>query len=155
MRTEIFAPMTTAQIALLTGAGFIAYKAFSKTQSAATLNFYPASIKNLQMDGVTPVLTLNLAIQNPSSQTYTVKAVVGSLYANGFLIGNVGSYVQKTIIGPGQTIYPLTIRLSLLGIVQDIINAFSGGGAAQKVELNAYANVDDFNIPIKLLFNIP
>ena len=147
--------MTTAQIALLTGAGLVAYKAFSKTQSAGTLNFYPASVKNLQMDGVTPVLTLNLAIQNPSSQAYTVKAVVGSLYANGFLIGNVGSYTQKQVIATGQTIYPLIIRLSLLGIVQDIINAFSGNGAAQKVELNAYANVDDFNIPIKLLFNIP
>ena len=147
--------LTTAQIALLTGASFIAYKAFSKTQSAATLNFYPASIKNLQKDGVTPVLTLNLAIQNPSSQAYTVKAVVGSLYANGFLIGNVGSYVQKQVAATAQTIYPLTIRLSLLGIVQDIVNAFNGGGAAQKVELNAYANVDDFNIPIKLTFNIP
>ena len=154
-RSEIFVPMTGVQIALLTGAGLVAYKAFSKTQSAATLNFYPASIKNLQMDGVTPVLTLNLAIQNPSGQAYTVKAVVGSLYANGFLIGNVGSYTQKQVIPTGQTIYPLTIRLSLLGIVQDIVNAFSGNGAAQKVELNAYANVDDFNIPIKLLFNIP
>lgn len=77
------------------------------------------------------------------------------MYANGFLIGNVGSYIQRQVIPTGQTIYPLTIRLSLLGIVQDIVNAFSGGGAAQKVELNAYANVDDFNIPIKLLFNIP
>lgn len=155
MRTASLAPMTTAQIALLTGAGFLAYKAFSKTQSAGTLNFYPASIKNIQMDGVTPVLTLGLAIQNPSSQTYIIKAVVGSLYANNILIGNVSSYVPKQVIATGQTIYPLNIRLSLLGIVQDILQAFQGGGVQQRLELNAYANVDDFNIPIKLNYTIP
>lgn len=149
-------PISNTSLLLLTGAGLLAYSRFVKpATSAGTLNFYPASIKNITMDGITPVLTLGLAIQNPSSNQYTLKAVVGSVYANGNMIGNVSMFQQIVVRATAQTIVPLTIRLSLLGIVQDIIQAFNGNGIQQKIELNAYANINDFNVPIKVFYQIP
>lgn len=148
--------MTATSIAFIAAGAYVAYKSVIQPASAAgTLNFYPANAKSLRFDGLTPVITIGIAIQNPSNQTYTIKSLVGNIYANGYLIGNVSSFFQMAIKPTGETVYPITVRLSLIGIVQDIIAAFNGGGIQQEVELQANANVNNFIFPVKIKYHIP
>ncbi len=147
--------MNAGTIVLLAGGGFLAYKAYQSKQSAGTLNFYPASLKSLSFDGITPVLSVGVAVQNPSNQNYQVRAIVGNLYANGNLIGNVSNFTVVNVAAAAQTIYPLQIRLSLLGIVQNIIDAFNGNGLHVNAELQANANVNGFVVPIKIQYTFP
>lgn len=106
------------------------------------------------MDGITPVITFSLAIQNTSNQTMVVNSLAGNLYANSFLIGNVSSYVPVRVKANGETILQLTVRLSLLGIVQDIIRAFNGNGFQQQLEFDARANIDRYQVPIKISYKV-
>ena len=140
---------------LLTGGAIIAFNAMQKAQASGTLNFYPASVKNIRFDGITPVVTLGLAIQNPSNQRFTIKSFAGNLYANDILIGNVSSYVNTIVAPNSQTVYDLNIRLSILGIVNDIIEAFQGNGLRQELELQAWINVDSFVVPVNIKYSIP
>lgn len=147
--------MTTLQTTVLVGGAIIALTAFQKFRSAGSLNFYPGSLKNIYLDGITPVATFGLVIQNPSSQSFTVKSLAGNLTANGFQIGNVSSYLPIEILANSQRTYNLTVRLSILGVVNDIISAFNGNGATQTIEFKAWANVDNLSVPITLKYKVP
>jgi len=98
------------------------------------------------MDGITPIATFGLMIQNPSSQSFTIKSLAGNISANGFRIGSVSSFIPLTIRPNSQQIYLLNIRLSLIGVVSDIIAAFNGNGARQVVEFNAVATFAVLNV---------
>lgn len=139
---------------LLIGGALVAYNAFAKGSALKTLNFYPKKVDAIRMDGITPVITFSLAIQNTSNQTMVVNSLAGNLYANSFLIGNVSSYVPVRVKANGETILQLTVRLSLLGIVQDIIRAFNGNGFQQQLEFDARANIDRYQVPIKISYKV-
>jgi len=143
-----------AKAALAAGA-VIALTAFQKANASGTLNFYPDSLRNIELDGITPVATFGLVIQNPSSQRFVVKSLAGNLTANGFRIGNVSSFTPIVINANSQVVYLLTVRLSLIGVVQDIINAFNGNGVQQTVRFNAWINVDNYSVPVDMSFKIP
>lgn len=135
--------------------GLLAYRAISQTTAGGRLNFYPGSLREIGMDGITPVAVLGLVVQNPSDQSFTLKSFVGNVYANGYLIGNVSNFIN-TVIAPNQaTIYNLQVRLSILGVVQDIIAAFNGTGITQYIELKSYANVNNFTIPVNITYKVP
>lgn len=143
-----------AKAALVTGA-VIALTALNKVYASGTLNFYPASIKDISFDGITPVVTLGLAIQNPSGQSFTINSLVGNVTANGTLIGNVSSFNPVYVRANSQQIYYLNVRMSLLGIVNDIIKAFNGNGISQELKFSAYANVSNYTIPITITYKVP
>lgn len=143
-----------SKAALVTGA-IIALTALNKAAASGTLNFYPANIKSIGFDGITPVATLGLAIQNPSTQSFTINSLVGNLTANGILIGNVSSFTPVTVNASSQQVYYLSVRLSLLGIVNDLIKAFNGGGVSQTIEFKAYANVNNYTIPLTITYKVP
>ena len=133
----------------------MALTAFQKASASGTLNFYPESLRHVEFDGITPVATFGLVIQNPSSQKFTIRSLAGNFTANGFRIGNVSSFTPISVNANSQTVYLLTVRLSLLGVVQDIINALNGNGIKQNVTFNAWVNVDNYSVPINMIFQIP
>lgn len=139
---------------LLLGGALVAYNAFAKGSALQTLNFYPKSISSIKFDGVTPVMRFGLAIQNTSNQRMVLRSFAGNLYANGLLIANVSSYNLTPVAPNAETVLMITARLSLLGIVQDIIQAFNGNGLKQEIELDARANIDRYNIPIKIKYSV-
>lgn len=143
-----------AKAALVTGA-VLALTALNKVYASGTLNFYPASVKDISFDGITPVVTLGLAIQNPSGQSFTVSSIVGNVTANGTLIGNVSSFNPIYVKANSQQVYYLNVRLSLLGIVNDIIKAFNGGGIGQQFVFSAYVNANNFTIPLTITYKVP
>lgn len=145
--------MNTSTIIALTFAGGLALYFFNKSRSAGFLNFY---LKNaeLKFSGITPILTLGLAIQNPSNSSFTIKSVVGNLYSNSYLIGNVSAYGEKIVAPASEQIYPLEVRLSLIGVVSDLVKVFTGGGIAQQVEFDGAINVDNLTQPLDFKYTI-
>lgn len=104
------------------------------------------------MDGLTPVMTLGLAIQNTSNQSFTLQSLAGEVYANKYLIGNVGTFSAQTIHPNSETVIYIDCRLSLLGIVTDILNAIRNKTFSQTIELESTANIDNLQVPIDLSY---
>ena len=145
---------TAIKTGLLAFGALVAYSAFAKASAAQRLNFYPAGVSGLRFDGATPVLTFTLAVQNTSNQAMDINSLAGTLTANGFQIGNFALWTPTRIRANAESRIPITVRLSLIGAVQNIVEIIQGGGMAQDVELDARANVDRFNVPIKIKYRI-
>jgi hypothetical protein len=147
--------MNVMQTGLLLTGAVIAWNAFNKAQASGTLNFYPASVSNISFDGITPVISLGIMAQNPSGQSFTVNSLVGNLFANDTLIGNVSSFTNTTIQPNSQQLYTVNVRMSLLGIVTDLIKSFRHEtGLQQEIEFNAWANVNGYTLPLKLKYKV-
>ena len=144
--------MNILQSTLLIGGALVAVNAFQKASAAGTLNFYPDSIKNIAFDGITPIATIGIMVQNPTGQRYQVRSLVANLTANGFNIGNVSSFAPTYIAPNSQSVYLVNVRLSVIGIVTDIINAFNGGGIRHEIQFKGFANVDNFVVPINMKY---
>lgn len=145
---------TALKTGLFVAGALLAYNAFAKGTAAQRLTFYPAGVGGLRFDGATPVLTLSLAVQNTSNQTIVLQSLAGQLYANGYLLGNVSVWTPTRINANAESRIPLNVRLSLIGAAQNIVDIIQGGGLAQDIEFEARANVDRYNIPIKIKYRI-
>lgn len=146
--------MTTPTIIALTAAGIIAYSLLRKSFGAGSLNFFPGKVHSLDFEGLTPVLTLGLGVQNTSNQSYTLQSFAGSLYSNGIYVGNLSTFDRKTVLPNSQQIIYVAARLQLIGIVNDIIRAFNNNNFSQEVEIKATTNIDGLQVPVKLKFNV-
>lgn len=104
------------------------------------------------MQGLTPIITMGLAIQNPNNQSFTLKNIFGELYANGYLIGNVSVSYPQTIAANSEQIVYIEARMLLISIVNDILNAIKTGTWSQTLELEATANVDNLVIPLNIKY---
>lgn len=140
--------------AISAAAGLILWAVYKKINAANALNFYVASVA-LSFQGVVPVLRFDLGIQNASSTPFNINAVVGNLYANDMLIGNVSSFVPLVIHPTSSVVYPLYVRLSLIGIVTDLVKLFSGGsGLSQTLKFDGHVNESSNSIPLQLAYKI-
>lgn len=146
--------MKTGQ-AIATGAAIlIAYNLFSKQKAAGSLNFYPEKVSNIGFEGITPIATIGLAAQNPSNQRFTIRAITGNLSANGYLIGNISQFVQQPIQPTSSSVIYLNIRLSLISIVTDVIEAFQTNNFTQELIFNGYVNVDGILQAINIKYQV-
>lgn len=125
-----------------------------KGGALGTLNFFPDKVRSISFDGLTPVMTIGLGVQNTSNQSFTIRSLAGNLYANNYYIGNVSSFTLRTIAPNSQQVIFITARLQLIGIVNDILNAFENRNFAQTIEIKAMANVDNLQIPININYKI-
>lgn len=140
---------------ILSAAAIIALNLISKGTAAKSLNFYPGQIKGLQFDGATPIITLGLLVQNTSNQNILFRSFAGNIYANGFLVGNVSTYQPTTIPNNSQMDYNLTVRLSPLGIVNELISIIQGNNPRSMVlELQATANIDVVRVPVVIKYSV-
>lgn len=139
---------------LLIAGGAVAYALINKGKALQSLNFYPKGVRAIKMDGITPVVTIALAVQNTSGQQAVLRSFAGNLFANNYFIGNVSSYTQTTIRPNAETVLVINVRLSVIGIVSDILKAFNGQGLSQVMELQAKANVDNFQVPINIKYKV-
>ena len=146
--------MTKTQTFALGAAGIILYTMLTKKAALGTINFYHASVKGIHMDGLTPVLTLGLAAQNTSNQKFVIRSIAGNVYADNFLIGNVSNFTQQTIYPNTSGVLNLVCRLSPIGIVSQLIDAWQTGSFEMEVKLDAYANIDNYQVPIKFTYKI-
>lgn len=149
-----FNPIETTKAIALGAGAFILYSLFRKGYAAGTLNFYPGNIKDLYIENARPVIILGVAAQNTSNQSFTVNSFAGNLYANGYLVGNVSNFTPQTISRNSEKIIDLKIRLGVLGVVNNIIQAWNNGSFQQDLEFDGYANVDNLQVHVPLKYQI-
>lgn len=134
--------------------GAIAYNLIAKGTALGRLNFYPDTIRGIAMDGATPVMTVGLTVQNTSNQKMILRSFAGNLYTNDKLIGNVSSFSPIEINPNTQGVLLINAKMSLLGIVNEIIRAIEHGIGSYDIELDGFANVDRYQVPVKLKYKI-
>lgn len=144
----------TGKLVALAAGGLLVYSLLRKGTGISTLNFFPEKVRSIDFDGLTPVMTIGLGVQNTSNQGFALKSLAGNLYANNYYIGNVSSFSLKTIPPNSQTIIYITARLQLIGIVNDIMNAFENQNFSQDIQIKAMANIDTLQVPINLNYKI-
>lgn len=140
--------------ALLVGAGIVAYTLLSKGHALGSINFLPGSIKELSLENGSPVLKVGIVAQNTSSQQFVIRSIAGNVNANGYLVGSVSFFQEVTIPANAQVEIPIELRFGLLGVVQDIINAWQTHSFTQDVVFSGYANVDNYQVPIKNTYKV-
>jgi hypothetical protein len=142
---------------LFVGAVLIGYNLFAKKTAAGTLNFLPGQFHGIGTDGGTPVLSVGVLIQNTSNQSYQLNSLAGNVYANNsgnvYTVGNVSTFTRQTIYPNNQEEIIVDMRLSLTGIVSDLINSISSG-FGQDISFKGYANVDGLQIPILINYKL-
>lgn len=144
----------TAETIALAAGGVLLYSLWRKQQGIGTLNFFPDKVRDFHFSGLTPVFTLGLGVQNTSNQSFTVNSIAGNAYSNGYYVGNLSNFSPQIIIKNTQGILLLDVRLALIGIVNDLINAFQSENFQQSLELKATANVDNLQIPLNIKYKI-
>lgn len=139
---------------LLPVAALVGLSLYAQQRASGFLNYYISSIA-LAFDGMTPILRLNIAIQNPSNQQFVVRSMVGTVLANDTPIGNISSF-QTVVINPNsQQILPVYIRLKVLSIVTDIITLIqNGSGISQTITVTGNVNANNIVAPVNLSYKI-
>lgn len=150
--------MKAGPVIAVAGAGVLLYTVLSKRATLSTLNFYPSSVKNIHFDNATPVMTIGLACQNTSNQKLVIRSIAGNLSANvngtNYDVGNISNFQEQTVQPNSQTEILIDVRLALIGVVNDLIRALQFGNFSQELRLQAYANIDRYQVPIDLKFKI-
>lgn len=99
-------------------------------------------------------MTVELLIQNTSNQDYTLNSMAGNLYANGTLVGNLSVFNPVSIKRNSQTILDVQIKMLLIGMLDNIIDAITNGAYKVTLELDSYANVDNLQIPVDITYKV-
>lgn len=127
---------------------------YKQKEAAGHLIFFPGNITGMGFNNATPVADLTIQVQNTSNVDIPLYSLAGQIFANGVLIGNVSGFNPVTITGNSQVLIPITIQFFLLGAVNDIIRAFQTGSLKQNITIEGYVNAANFQVPLKLNFNI-
>jgi len=142
-------------ILLAGGAALVTYFLLAKKQAVNILNYYVKGI-SINFDGFTPVLTINLAIQNVSNQSFTIKSLTGLLYNNGKEIGNINSFDVLEVPPVSEVYYKINVRLNLISVVSDLISVIQQkSGATQNLSINAWINAGGLITPININYSLP
>lgn len=145
--------MRTGDALLLIGGG-AALWFLTKSRAAQRLIFYPGAIQGMAFEDMTPMAYLDIIVQNTSNADLTVNSIAGSAYANGYLVGNISNFQGVTIRRNSESRLPVTVRFSLIGIVNDLVNAWQTGSFRQEIILQGTANAEGFGVPIDLKFSL-
>lgn len=123
-------------------------------RSAANLVFFPGSITNIGFQGITPVLTATLQVQNTSNVDFVISSMAANVYVNNTLIGNVSSFTPTPIPRNSQQLLVMNVQLQLIGLVDDIINAFTGGSMQQNIVVDGFVNGNNVQVPLNITYKI-
>lgn len=146
--------MRPSELLLLGVIGVAAFALARRASALGTLIFMPGRVVSISLEGTSPVMTLELVVQNTSSQSLVVNSLAGNLFANNYLVGNVSSFVSTRIPGNAQAVIPVKVRLMLIGLVNDIVQSFQNGNFTQDVRLEGFANAGFVRAPLDITFRV-
>lgn len=141
------------KLLLVAGAG-LAYWYFTQKKAISLLNYYVHGV-DVDFDGLSPIMEIDIGIQNPSNTSFYIRDFIGNITANGFTIGNMSSFIPKEVPAASQVIYPVRVRLNLIGIVEDIVKLIQAkSGISQTIVVNGFVNASGIVAPINLSYKI-
>jgi hypothetical protein len=146
--------MKGKSVLIIAALGAGAWYLMQQKKALDILNYYIASV-GLTFDGVQPILTLHIGVQNVSNASFTINSFVGNLTANDKTLGTASSFIPILIGASSQTTFPVQIRLNLIGITSDIIAILNGqSGLQQTIKLQGYVNASGLVAPVELTYKI-
>lgn len=95
-----------------------------------------------------PTVNVELAVQNPTNQTATIKSITGSLSINGNAIANLAAFGDQKIAANSESILKLTARPSAVGVFQTVKQLFTSAPGTISANFTGSANVDGLVVPI-------
>lgn len=139
---------------LLPIAALTAVMLYAQKRASGFLTFYIQGIA-LAFEGITPILRLNVAVQNPTNEQFVVRSLTGQVFANDEVIGNLSSFVTVYVNPNTQVILPVYVRLNVISIVSDLITLIqNGGGMSQTIKVTGNVNANSIVSPINLTYKI-
>lgn len=95
-----------------------------------------------------PLINVEMAVQNPTNQTVSIKSITGSLSVNGEYVANVSAFGEQVIQPNTESILKLTARPSASGIFSSIRELLTTPMGQLTTTFTGSANVDGFVVPI-------
>jgi len=128
-----------------------------KARTLANLVFSAGQVSGISFEGLTPILSVSLIVQNTSSIGVTLQSIAGNVFTedggSSTLVGNLSSFLPVHIAPNQQSAININVRMRLLGIVNDIITAYQSRNYTKVLEFQCSANVDGVQMPFS--FKIP
>lgn len=145
--------MRTGEALLLIG-GAVGLYFYTKGRAAGRLTFYPGNVTGMAFDGPNPIATVELVVQNTSNTSLHINSLAGNVFSNNYLVGNISNFQGVVIPGNSQRSIPVNIRFMLLGIVNDIIEAFQTGNFRHDLVIEGTVNAEGLAVPLQLNYKI-
>lgn len=99
--------------------------------------------------GITsPVIVIDLAIQNPTNQRAILKSISGEVSANGQYIANLSAFGEQVIQPNSESVIKLSARPSAAGVGQFLVNLFKQKQQKVTTTFTGTANIDGVTYPV-------
>ena len=95
-----------------------------------------------------PIINIDLAVQNPTNSRVTFKSISGSLSVNDQFLANVSAFGDQVINPNSETILKLQARPSATGIFSSVRELLSAPMGELTVNFTGSANLDGITYPI-------
>lgn len=137
------------EVLLILAAGLGLYL-FTTARAASNLVYFPGDITGLSFGGA----TADLIVQNTSNLEFTIYSLSASVSSGDTLIGNISDFTPVIIPANNQVAIPLTIRFFALGIIDDLLSAFTTRSYKRTITVSGTVNANGQQVPINLTYSI-
>ena len=127
--------------------GVAAIYLLSKLRFGQKANFM---LRSLRPGGtlLAPTINVEMAVQNPTNQTITIKSITGSVSVNDKYLANVSAFGDQKVLPNSESILRLTARPSATGVFQSIREILTQPVGSIAASFQGTANVDGLVVPI-------
>jgi LEA14-like dessication related protein len=126
---------------LLIGGALLVYSLLSKINTASKLILSPYQVQSVDLSQIQPVMIVTMRVQNPTNTPLTLISLSGNAYLNSTLVGNIENFLPATFAANSSTLLPVTIQLSWVAILGDLVKALQGGTIRQHIEIDLLVTV--------------
>lgn len=127
--------------------GVAAIYLLSKLRFGQKANFM---LRSLRPGGtlLAPTINVEMAVQNPTNQTITIKSITGSVSVNDKYLANVSAFGDQKVLPNSESILRLTARPSAVGVFQSVREILMQPIGTSSASFQGTANVDGIVVPI-------
>jgi hypothetical protein len=134
-------------VALIVGGGIVALYLYSRYRAGTRATFYLRSTKP-GGSVLAPVLNVELAVQNPTGNTITIKSISGNILFSGSPIANISAFGDQIVQANSESVLRLVARPSVIGILTSIRDILDQPVSNANIRFVGRANVDGIVVPI-------
>ncbi len=139
-------------LVVLAGAAGLYFWNLSK--AAGNLIYFPGNITGFQLDGISPIIYVDLIVQNTNNVSFTINSLAGNVLSNDTIIGNIKNFTPIELAGNSQVAIPLTLQLQPIAIVGDIISIITGAVGERELRVHGTVNANGIQAGFDLIYKI-
>ena len=127
--------------------GVAAIYLLSKLRFGQKANFM---LRSLRPGGtlLAPTINVEMAVQNPTNQTITIKSITGSVSVNDKYLANVSAFGDQKVLPNSESVLRLTARPSAVGVFQSVREILMQPIGTSSASFQGTANIDGIVVPI-------